>query len=114
MAQRTFPPRPKLAPSRVVETDILQAHAHAGDHRDDLLRSERCGCFYCQAIFSSAAIEEWIGEETALCPMCGIDSVIGSASGYPIETGFLQRMADHWFRAVKKRPPASSSGRGGA
>jgi len=35
---------------------------------------------------------------TALCPHCGIDSVIGSASGYPVsEPQFLKAMHDHWF-----------------
>jgi len=29
--------------------------------------------------------------------MCGIDSVIGSASGYPITTEFLESMNRRWF-----------------
>jgi hypothetical protein len=43
-------------------------------------------------------IEDWIEDEaTALCPHCGIDSVIGSKSGYPITAEFLQKMKEHWF-----------------
>jgi len=34
-----------------------------------------------------------------MCPECGIDSVIGSDSGYPITRDFLKRMCDYWFAA---------------
>jgi hypothetical protein len=37
------------------------------------------------------------GDGTALSPECGIDSVIGSASGYPVTLDFLRRMQEHWF-----------------
>ena len=53
--------------------------------------------------YSPREIEEWVdadetGEgQTALCPRCGIDSVIGSASGYPITKEFLEAMNRRWF-----------------
>ena len=35
---------------------------------------------------------------TALCPECGIDSVIGDRSGFPItQPTFLADMHRHWF-----------------
>jgi hypothetical protein len=82
--------------------DHIRAHRHSSDHREELLASKHCGCFYCSSIFPPTAIEDWIGEgqgvgQTALCPVCGIDSVIGSASGYPITKEFLQRMEAYWF-----------------
>jgi hypothetical protein len=41
---------------------------------------------------------EWVDDETTLlCPFCGIDSVIGTASGYPITREFLAQMREHWF-----------------
>ena len=41
---------------------------------------------------------EWIDDDnTALCPKCGIDSVIGTKSGYPITKEFLGQMQAHWF-----------------
>jgi hypothetical protein len=49
-------------------------------------------------VFPPSEIEDWTDDDdTALCPKCGIDSVIGSVSGYPIEREFLQKMHDHWF-----------------
>ncbi len=42
--------------------DIVQAHRHAGRHRDEVLASERCGCFYCCAEFPPAEIVSWLNE----------------------------------------------------
>lgn len=83
--------------------DETQAHAFSSEHRRDILVSEQCGCFYCLAQFAPQAIREWIDDEqgvgqTALCPKCGIDSVVGSASGVPITRTFLGRMRKRWFR----------------
>ena len=36
-------------------------------------------------------------KDAAICPYCGMDSVIGESSGYPITKEFLQKMQEHWF-----------------
>jgi NAD-dependent SIR2 family protein deacetylase len=78
--------------------DHILAHKHSIKHRGELEKSSLCGCFHCLAIFPPSDIVEWIDEgQTALCPKCPVDSVIGSASGYPVTTEFLKRMNDHWF-----------------
>jgi hypothetical protein len=83
----------------VSEPDHIAAHKHSIRHRQELEASESCGCFYCLAVFEPSSIEVWVdeGDVTALCPECGIDSVIGSASGFPINRDFLERMKRHWF-----------------
>lgn len=74
------------------------AHRHCSHHRDEILRSSICGCFYCLSIFSPDEIVKWIDDgQTALCPECPVDSVIGSASGRPITKEFLEYMHEHWF-----------------
>ncbi len=85
-----------------MQADELAAHAHSSNHRGELEAGRVCGCFYCSSIYPPTSIDEWIGEEdgadaTALCPRCGIDSVIGERSGYPITRAFLERMHKHWF-----------------
>jgi|GEM_PF-2508688 len=78
--------------------DHISAHEWSSYHRETLRESEICGCFYCLKVFPPREIELWTDDDdTALCPKCGIDSVIGSASGYSIEREFLQKMHDHWF-----------------
>lgn len=82
--------------------DVIRAHRHSSRHRAEVLASAQCGCFYCRAIFKPAEINEWVDEwegigQTALCPKCGIDSVIRSESGYPLTAEFLTAMNKHWF-----------------
>jgi hypothetical protein len=83
-------------------TDIVIAHRHSIRHRDEILTSEMCGCFCCLAVFPPSEIRKWVDTtegvgQTALCPKCDIDSVIGSKSGYKIEPEFLDQMRKHWF-----------------
>lgn len=63
------------------------------------MNDSSCGCFYCLTIFSPSEIVEWIQDEkeTAVCPYCGIDSVIGESAGYPITKEFLEKMQKYWF-----------------
>jgi hypothetical protein len=83
-------------------TETVAAHQHSIRHRNEILTSEVCGCFYCLAVFPPSEIKEWVDTidgigQTALCPKCDIDSVIGSNSGYPIEPAFLGKMREHLF-----------------
>jgi hypothetical protein len=90
--------------------DVVAAHKHSSNHRDEVMGSDLCGCFHCIATFAPSDISDWVDwptgtpddlkiakGTTAMCPHCGIDSVIGSASGYTIEPAFLARMQRRWF-----------------
>ena len=79
------------------------AHQHSIRHRAEILESDRCRCFCCLATFGPTDILQWIDEspkdpeQTALCPRCGVDSVIGSASGVPLDDVFFQEMRKAYF-----------------
>ncbi|MCW2349070.1 MULTISPECIES: cytoplasmic protein [unclassified Sphingobium] len=77
----------------------VEAHVHCANHRTELDRSSVAGCFYCCTSFAAAGIEDWVDDGgTALCPNCGIDSVIGDASGFRVsDEAFLKRMHSIWF-----------------
>jgi hypothetical protein len=46
-------------------------------NRDRVTTAASCGCFHCQSIFASDEVREWVDNgQTALCPRCGIDSVL--------------------------------------
>jgi hypothetical protein len=83
--------------------DVKAAHTHSSNHRAEITASALCGCFYCCASFAAAEVLDWVDEDqtgvgqTALCPKCGIDSVIGDQSGFPISEEFLANMKAHWF-----------------
>ena len=79
--------------------DYIHAHEFSSNHRDELLKDNKCGCFYCLEVFNPNEILEWVEDTsgTAICPYCGIDSIIGEHSGYPIMKDFLKQMQDYWF-----------------
>lgn len=82
--------------------DIKEAHKYSSNNRKDLEVSGRCGCFYCLSIFSPTKIKEWTDKgTTALCPKCGVDSVLGNKV-MPITKKFLKEMYNYWFSPVKK------------
>jgi len=81
---------------------LTAAHDASANHEDVLGRSDVCGCFYCLKTFPPSEIGEWVeeptGGRTAVCPHCGIDSVLGSASGFPLTQEFLEAMCEYWFK----------------
>ena len=90
--------------SHFTEQDVIDAHWYSSSNQPQLSKGEKCGCFYCQKIFDSKEIIDYITEDndcdrggTAICPYCEIDSVIGESSGYPITEEFLIAMNKKWF-----------------
>ena len=79
--------------------DAFLAHKYSSNHQEKLSKDKKCGCFYCGKIFKPSEITFWIQDllGTAVCPYCGIDSVIGAYSGYPITKEFLAKMHKRWF-----------------
>lgn len=88
---------------------LHDAHRHCRNHRDELAASAQCGCFHCVRVYAAVEIVDWIDPaservaeyghsgQTALCPYCGVDAVIGDASGYPLTAEFLEAMRAQWF-----------------
>lgn len=57
-----------------------------------------CGCFFCISIYKGKEITDWADKgETALCPNCGVDSLI------PNETDeeYLTKMCEKWFTGAE-------------
>jgi hypothetical protein len=80
-----------------VPLEYTTAKEHASKHRVELEASERCGCFFCFRQFPTATIKQWVdANQTALCPHCGIDAVIGSAHTV-MNDRFLRKMHGHYF-----------------
>lgn len=76
----------------------IDAHQRSTSHREEIDASLRCGCFYCISIFPADSVDwDRFSPTTGACPNCGIDSVIGDVSGYPIIPAFLRAMQDMWF-----------------
>ena len=88
---------------------ILMAHKYSSNHREQILKDKKCGCFCCLSIFEPSEIITWVEDPggTALCPYCMVDSVIGESSGFPITKEFLKEMHDYWFDYIDNGNSAS-------
>lgn len=74
------------------------AHRFSHHHREALERDRVCGCFFCIKVFNPKEIREWTDDnQTAICPYCGVDSLIGESSGFPMTVPFLKKMKEDWF-----------------
>ncbi|MBP5216479.1 MAG: sel1 repeat family protein, partial [Bacilli bacterium] len=89
----------KKRQSRVLKKERLETlqkiKAHSQGNEIEIVKSTDCGCFFCRGIFSARDVQEWIDDEegvTALCPECGMDAVVGDASGYPISKELMKEM----------------------
>lgn len=94
-------PKSDQTASMIFPLETLDAaHRHSINHKAELERSDVCGCFFCEEIFTVNDIEEWEEDVngTALCPHCCVDAVIGSASGFPVaDANFIRAMRERWF-----------------
>ena len=79
------------------------ASQHAARHRAEIQASTRCGCYFCFHTFPHTDIKAWVdSNQTALCPACGIDAVIGDASKHRLDGRFLRLMHTHFFFTKKR------------
>ena len=90
----------EIAKRNLIYIDYRIAHKWSDNNIKAVLRSKKCGCFHCGRIFDASEIynsKYGLDYKFALCPYCGIDSVIPDASGYPITEEFLEGMRNTWF-----------------
>jgi hypothetical protein len=99
--------------------ELLAAYRAVSNNWAQIQGSRLCGCCSCVQMFPADEIVAWTGldmhnvddpkaidQQTALCPRCGSEAVIGDKSGYPINAQFLGRMNEAWFQRTIIRKPA--------
>ena len=86
------------------ESLLESAHDLCHSSKESVLASGTVGCFYCLAIFDASACKWHLetrgslkGQTTAICPHCGIDSVIPKSDDYTLDEDFLRAMYARWF-----------------
>lgn len=81
--------------------NLREIYSHSIRNRKELKKSKKCGCFYCMEIFNPCDIKHWYrekgGEKTAICPHCGIDSIIAETEDYKITKELLEEMRKEYF-----------------
>ena len=99
--------------------ELLAAFHYTSKNWAQIQASRVCGCCSCMQVFPADEIIAWTGlemdnfddpaavdKQTALCPRCGGEAVLGDKSGYPINPQFLCRMNEAWFQRTIIRKPA--------
>jgi len=84
---------------------LKEIHRHCAAHRHLVERANICGCFHCTAVFPAAEIDIWCDDPdggltgtTAICPRCGIDSVLpDNIPGVELSPSLLSEMRHYWF-----------------
>lgn len=80
--------------------NIKELHLHSFGNRQSIENSKKVGCFYCCNIMEASKIIDFAvektGEETALCPLCFMDAVIGDFDS-KFDIKVLNLMRDNFF-----------------
>ena len=89
-----------------MEENLNKICQNSGWNKEAILKSKKCGCFYCIKIFDSDEIINWIYESensikgpgtTARCPHCDIDSVLPESNDYILSIELLTKMNKTFF-----------------
>ncbi len=82
---------------------LEQYKQHAANNEIEILRSHQCGCFFCCRIFDARKVSNWAsepnGDASALCPECGMPTVIGDASAVPLSEALLKEMNAYFYNS---------------
>ena len=75
--------------------DIEQACNMSRRNRAAVTAAKECGCYFCLRSFPATDVVEWadLDEMTALCPNCGIDSVLPGVT----DADALAAANERWF-----------------
>ena len=91
--------KPTAAATPAVDSTLyIAAKVRSAQHRAELEASGHCACFFCFKRFATSEIKAWVdANQTALCPHCGLDSVLGSGVDQRIDDRFLRKMHQHYY-----------------
>ena len=82
--------------------ELNAIYSHSIRNEESIRKSNLCGCFHCISISPVADVKlsemvvEKDGSRTAICPICGIDAVLGDAS-VEITAELLEALNEYYF-----------------
>ena len=89
----------------LAKSQLHEAHEHSVSNRVAINKSGWCGCFSCCQVYPAEEVQDWTDKgETALCPKCNIDSIIGDASGLSLNMQLLRQMQRQFFSNIDTVP----------
>jgi hypothetical protein len=87
------------------DVELKNLHNQSMFNRKKILPTgQACACFCCEERFDSSAIKEWTDRQrTALCPNCGIDSVLAETSEIKLTHELITAMNFRWFGSLNEK-----------
>ena len=71
----------------------LKARTH--NNEIEILHSKTCSCIFCRQQYDARKVNDWVNDEngmSAICPECGMDTVIGDSGGEPLDKETLKAL----------------------
>lgn len=88
-----------------MKNNLTAIKKHIKNNEIEILGSQKAGCFFCGHEYSARKINDWANSRkgmSAICPVCGVASVIGDASGLPTDSAFLKETGKQLFLSFSK------------
>jgi hypothetical protein len=84
---------------KMVDMKLEGLHKKSINNKSNIDSETLCGCFYCETIFLGDKVSNYIDEgQTALCPICNVDSVIASDKKEIVNQSILKAMHSKYFK----------------
>lgn len=82
---------------------LRRLHRYCNFNRDLIKKSKKCYCFYCKNTIDAEdmlkpTVQYIDGGRTAICPKCGIDSILPDAIDEEITKEIINDMYEYWFK----------------
>ena len=80
------------------EARLKKLHAYSSHNRALVEGARQCHCFYCRATVDASEVVDYTDNgQTAICPKCGIDSILPDSIEDTLNADTIAEMNEYWF-----------------
>ena len=80
------------------EARLKKLHCYSTHNKKWVDTADQCYCFYCKRRINAADITEYADDgQTALCPKCGVDSLLPDSIEEAVDAITVSLMHEYWF-----------------
>lgn len=80
------------------KSQLERLHTYSSHNKRLIDISNQCYCFYCRSCMDHSEIRDYMDNgQTAICPKCGIDSIIPDSIEEAVDENIILQMNEYWF-----------------